>query len=169
MPPTSRRRSSNKQRIFPQLLRKESLGQSRHESDAEGAAADLIGAADEHPAVPMRGRFHFQRCQTIGKHVAHFDQGHRSHGGHGTEIRKHAQHELGAPEHLRRKYFETLNPIAPSGLVGPGGHLFDQWQSETAEVHKVLPLALQARNTWGIGLVRNQLANLEVVLRRQSV
>ena len=61
----------------------------------------------------MRRRFHFQRCQTIGEHVAHFGQAHRSHRGHRTEIGKHAQHELGAPEHLRRKCFETLKSNRP--------------------------------------------------------
>jgi hypothetical protein len=56
-------------------LRKKSLGQPRDEHDAEGAAADLIGAANEHPAVSMRGWLHFQRGQAIGKHVEHFGQG----------------------------------------------------------------------------------------------
>ena len=35
------------ERILANLLRKEPLGQTRYERDAEGAAADLIRAADE--------------------------------------------------------------------------------------------------------------------------
>ena len=127
-------------------MRKESLRQARHEGDAEHAAADLLGAANEHPAIPIRGRLHFQRCQAVGKHVAYFGQAHRSNRGHGTEIGKDAQHELGAPEHPRRKFFESLNPIAPRGLLGPGRHLFDERQRETSEVSEVLSLALQARD-----------------------
>src|SRR4030095_8104430 len=135
------------ERILTQLLRKESLGQARHEGNAKGAAPDLVGAANKHPAVPMRWWLHFERCQSIGKHVAHFGQAHRSHCGHGTEIGKHAEHELGAPQHLRCEYFETLKPTAPAGFVGPGGHCFDERQSEGAQVSKILSLALPAMNT----------------------
>src|SRR5215813_498727 len=97
----------------------------------------------------MRWWLHFQGCQPVGKHVAHFGQTHRSHRGHGTEIGKHAEHELGAPEHLRCQYFETLEPAAPIVFVGPGGHCFDQRQGKGAEMSKILPLTLQARNTGG--------------------
>jgi hypothetical protein len=41
-------------------LRKQPLGQARHESYAKYAAADLIGATNEHAAIPIGGRFHFQ-------------------------------------------------------------------------------------------------------------
>src|SRR5262249_9176174 len=146
--------------ILTQLLWEESLGQTRHEGDAKGAASDLIGAANEYPPVPMRWWLHFQGCQPVGKHVAHFGQTHRSHRGHGTEIGKHAEHELGAPEHLRCQYFETLEPAAPIVFVGPGGHCFDQRQGKGAEMSKILPLTLQARNTGGVSLLQGKLAKL---------
>src|SRR5262249_47818416 len=102
----------------------------------------------------MRWWLHFQGCLPIGYHVPHFGQAHRFDRGHWPDTGKHAEQELGASEHLRCKYFEALKPTAPIVFVGPSGHCFDQRQGKSAEMSKILPLTLQAMNTWGIGLLR---------------
>ena len=75
----------------------------------------------------------------------------------------------GAPEHVRRKCFKEQNPIAPGSLLWPGGHLFDERQRESAEMRKILPLALQMRDARRVRLLGCQLANFQLVLCRQSV
>ena len=84
------------------FLRKEPFGQAGNEHDAESSTADLLRAANEHPAISVRRRLHFKRAEPIGKHVSDFNQCDRCHGSHRPEVGKDPKNELRAPEHARR-------------------------------------------------------------------
>jgi hypothetical protein len=115
------------QRVLTQLLRKQTLRQAWRENNFERSAPGLMRAADKDPAVAIRRRFHLKREKAIGENIANFHQRNRSDSGHGSEIGQHPEDVLRLPQDAPREAFETLEPIAPSGLVRPLGYRLNQW------------------------------------------
>ena len=107
------------QRIFAQLLREESLGQSRNEDDLEGAAARLVRAADKHAAVAIRRRLLVERPQPLGEDVARFLEAYRTDGAHRAQLAEHAQHACRTAEHPWRQFAEPFEPLAPGRALWP--------------------------------------------------
>ena len=130
--------------IFARLLRKQPLGQTGNEDDAKRTTARLMWAPDEDLSISAGGRMFVESAQAYAQHVAHFLERDRSNGGHRAQLAENAKHAHRVHQHARRERVETVQPLSPGGLLGPGGEDVDHRQGERRQMAKVVLIAAQA-------------------------
>jgi hypothetical protein len=89
-----------------------------------------------------------ESAQPYAQHVAHFFERDRSNGGHRAQLAENAKHARRVHQNARRERVETVQPLSPGGLLGPGGEDVDHRQGERRQMAKVVLVAAQAGEPW---------------------
>ena len=96
------------QRILPLLLRKDPLGETRHEHHVEPAAPCLLGTTDKDPTVSAGGGILVERCETARQHVADLGERHWTDAGHRSKLAQYSEHALRLLENHRSQSLERV-------------------------------------------------------------
>ena len=152
------------QRVFADLLRKHPLGETRHEHDAEGAAARRVGRADKDTAMAPARRLVRQRRQAWGQHIADFAQAHRANGGQRCQFLQQAQHARRLRNYAWRQLPNGIEPVTPQLLRRPFSHFGKHRFRERAKRTELLAVAGNRTRARRFGVVRRRLAQPAFVL-----
>ena len=133
--------------ILARLLRKDSLGQARHEHDVEIAASRLRGRRNEHaPVAPIR-RTILEHGQPLDQHLPNFIEIDGTNLRERPEVGKHLEHPIGSTEDLRRKGFEMRQPLPPRRGVRPEGHGVDDRKGKASQPRQGFDVSLDRADT----------------------
>jgi hypothetical protein len=155
-------------RVLARLLRKDALGQPRHEHDVEPAAARLLYAADEDAAVARGRRLLVEERQPLEEHVAHLVERHRPDRRQWAQLGEHGEHAPGTPQDQRRQPLQRGQPLAPRRARRKRGELVNDGQRESAKVLEVRKVTRERVDAGRLRFVAPGRLEAQPVIGRQA-
>jgi len=134
-------------RILGDLLRKETLGEPRHEDHVEREAARFFDRRDVDAPVRPFARTHHHVGEPPLENEPRLAQIDRADVGHRRQLGQNGEHALGPPERARRERRQLVEPSAPVGGERRGERLEIGEERECIRAQAVerLDVALDAR------------------------